>query len=152
MSTRSNPPRAQSRRAGGEPRRLRRLAVAGATTAAAGALVAGMSEPAQAWPSNPGVTLEGFALCHTYTHAWAVPALAIWTYNESSGEITQSSANLGTGYFTSRQNTIPRGGAALDVWVYCNVASEQPGWRFSRVTRVSRPWVGSYLFPYWFIA
>lgn len=133
---------------GTRPSRWRRLIGWLFVAALAGILSVASAPQAQAWPWSSNVNVMGFAGCRSVSNALDVPAQATWVYLYSTGEVEQQSVSW-TEYWEAHLHSVPAAGSWAAVWEYCAVPGTQPGWRFAQYIWVTRPWVGSYIGPYW---
>jgi hypothetical protein len=103
---------------------------------------------ASAAPGNQQVDLGGYAECSTGTWSLPVPARQTWVYVEDTGERELQNARW-DGENTARLHTIGYGGSGVQVFIYCAVPGQTPGWRYAEQLFVDEPTVGTYDGPHW---
>jgi hypothetical protein len=127
--------------------KVRRSLVAAAAVAAITLPVLTASS-ASASIGDQHVDLGGYAECSTGTWSLPVPAQQTWVYVESTGERELQNASW-DGENTAHLDSIGFYGSWVQVFVYCVLPGQTPGWRYADRLFVNEPTVGTYDGPHW---
>lgn len=126
----------------------RRLLTSMVTTAAAITIPFISATNASASTGDQHVDLGGYAECSTGTWSLPVPAQQTWVYVESTGERELQNATW-DGENVAHLDSIGFYGSWVQVFIYCAVPGQTPGWRYADHLYVNEPTVGIYDGPHW---